>query len=261
MKLLSLRTILLFYSLFSLSIFSQAETKKDPNSTRAIIIGIPNVEPLAWHDDQVAKGQFVLLAKEAFSRIHVDLKFAPETPFPRSLIELEDGKIDALIPMFISEERKQKFIFPSKEMASGRMSFFIIKGKKFNFDGDFSKLKDASIGSLAGSTPGLGNAEFEKAIVEKRVAIQTFRDFTQGIKMLKMDRFNAICGNRAIISHIAKKSNVEVTEITPSIIDPKFYIMFSKKRDYTDLISKLEKAFTQMEKDGTTAKILKSFDQ
>ena len=206
-----------------------------------------------------AQGLTVDIVKEAFARIGkpIAIEFYP---WKRSLSMLAEGKVDGLFTIKKTLEREASMLFPRKALISQDYVFFVRKGSKIQFNGNFVSLADASIGVVNATSYGANFDEAAQSGRFKKLDIANNYDLT--FRKLLGGRVDAVICSRLVGLDILKNMNaadkVEIsgppTETTVS------YLVFSMKKNHSELSATFDLAIESMEKDGSIGRIFKKYN-
>lgn len=211
--------------------------------------------PYIVQDGNSAKGLTVDIVKEVFSRMkrNISLEFYP---WARALAVLESGQVDGLFTIKRTPERESTMLFPNESLISQDYVFFVLKNSKITFDGDLSKLNEVSIGVVDKTSYGgkfdtaAKNGEFKK--------LDPASNNEMTFKKLLAGRVDAVICSRLVgIEFLEQLGGLDKVKVAgPPVETLVSYLVFSRKRDNTQLAAAFDKAISSMKKDGTMAKIL-----
>jgi polar amino acid transport system substrate-binding protein len=145
-------------------------------------------------------------------------------PFRRALMSTENGNYDAISPLYISDERKQKLYFSDPLGVSKTLLFYR----------NLAPVKFDSIADLSGLTVAIMrgarvNDEFDQATNFYRVEVTSY---AQLVRMLLAGRVDALVGEefvvRAEIAHHGALSENTLMQATKALATQGIYAAVSK---------------------------------
>src|SRR4051812_29535911 len=89
--------------------------------------------PFAYEENGQQKGIAVDLLKEAFARMHQEMRIE-FVPFPRAISMVKRGEADAIFPFSISAEREKFVRYPSEILVSDPATLFVRSDSIIVFD-------------------------------------------------------------------------------------------------------------------------------
>ncbi|QSX32361.1 transporter substrate-binding domain-containing protein [Shewanella avicenniae] len=206
-----------------------------------------------------AQGLTIDIVNEIFSRMDQPVQYR-FFPWARSLYLVEHQQVDGLFTIKKTDEREQTMLFPKHPLVTQDYVFFVLKGSKVEFDGDYASLANASIGVV--NRTSYGN-RFDTAVKEntfKRLDVATSFELT--FKKLLAGRMDTVICSRLVGIDILKQLNglERVTISGPPSETAVSYLVFSKKPENIPLVEQFDKIVAEMEQDGTMAIILKKYE-
>jgi len=210
--------------------------------------------PTAYIQNGKPAGILVDVVTEAFRRAGYPITIRL-MPWARCLAEVRKGTVDGIFSVFKLPEREVFLTYTDIPIIIQVESFFVTADSDITFEGDFSKLKDTKIGIILGTSYGPN--------IDGLIRDGTWKDVTKTnhvdslVAMLIRKRFDVAVGYRYVVLDAAKKMGVldQIKELTPGADSIPSYLAFTKKRDYTKIISDFNWALTSMKEDGTFAAI------
>jgi polar amino acid transport system substrate-binding protein len=159
-------------------------------------------------------------------------------PWERMLLNAQQGLVDAIMPLFRTEERNSFLYFDNLELVDEKNSFFSWKENRIQFDGNFEAIRPYRVGVVTGYSYG---ENFDKYAHFKKVATQNDKHL---VEMLKHKRFDVGIGSRDVVMFNAKIENIsdKIQFHEPYITKDPLYIGFSKARGLEELARKFSAA-------------------
>jgi polar amino acid transport system substrate-binding protein len=136
-------------------------------------------------------------------------------PWARSVMLVEQGKMDILFPEYFIEssapsdavlgKKRRELLALSNKFAGGDLSLLKRKGYSFNLQADLGNLKGKIIGVVRGyqNTP-----EFDAMMDAKQFAVVEAVDELQLVKLLVAKRVDLIIGDPSVFSYSVNYSNL-----------------------------------------------------
>jgi polar amino acid transport system substrate-binding protein len=205
--------------------------------------------PFAYEENGQQKGIAVDLAKEAFARMHQEIRIE-FVPFPRAISMVKSGEADAIFPFAISEEREKFVRYPSERLVSDPATLFVRADSTIVFDADISKLARYSFGKQRDAIVG---PSFVEALKKRSARIDESIDQEQNILKLVAGRFDIALGPSLVVQYAAKRIGKadEIKVLYSGVSDGAAYLAFTRQRDYSLLITQFEQTIRKMRRDGS----------
>jgi len=215
----------------------------------SIFIAAHDYYPYVYMEDGEIKGTYYAVIKEAFQRMGLSPTFAI-IPWEWALLELKKGQIDALFPAYKNAERAQYADYGAA-IDTEVMALFVRADSKVEFDGDIAKLSNYSFGLGRGYSYGaLLDTAIEKRVIDNLV----YAGANEKVhKMLLLGRFDIMPANSDLTWFLQRSlgEDWQIRELKPPINVEDLYLMFSKKRNHTELIKRYDQRIAEMRKDGS----------
>ena len=204
--------VIKFLALVAPAILAQPNTHANPVKISISLFGPPN----SYYD---AEGKPTGIYVDYFRELEKTTGLTFETtllPYKRTLLHLEKGLVDAT-PLFHSKERQQTFHMvaqiTNQPVGVVAKASFPLKSR--------ADLQALTIGTLRG---GRYDREFDHGV---DLTKQPVNNYNQGIKMLEIDRINAMAG--ALVTIYSKLFDHKMTVGPPLLFKPKqVWIMWSR---------------------------------
>lgn len=230
-------------TLISLGIFTVKFSYADD-----LVLVAADSAPTAFMKDGKPAGLLVDVVTEAFRRAGYPIKIKL-MPWARCLAEAREGTVDGVFSSFKLPERETFLSFTDVPIIVQTESFFVRSESRIGFDGDLKELQDVKIGVILDTSYG--------AKIDAMIKDGTWRDVAKAnnvdslVAMLVAGRFDLVPSYRHVVLSSAKKADVldKIKELSPSIEAVPSYLAFSKKRDYTRVISAFNKAMSDMKRE------------
>jgi polar amino acid transport system substrate-binding protein len=211
----------------------------------------PAAHPYGWHDNNQLKGATVELVKLIGKDLNINIK-EEILPWARSINDVKNGKIDAILTAFYTEDRAKDITF-TKAYDQIETSVFVAKNRQFKFE----KWEDliGKVGlTIVGDSQGDKWDKFEKEKLNV-------------IKVVKPEQvFNMISSNRADYFVFPKASTIrelkemgyedKITYLPNPVTSQNIYIGISKKSPYHKYVDKINERISHYIKNGTFNKLL-----
>jgi polar amino acid transport system substrate-binding protein len=202
-----------------------------------------------------AQGLSAELVREAFARMgrRVSIEFYP---LNRGLKLLEAGEVSGFFSIKKTPERMAKLVFPHKPLIRQDYVFFVRKGSRVRFNGDFTALAGATIGVVMSTSYG---QRFDDAVARGAFAkLESTTSYEQIFRMLVGERVDAVICSRLVgLEFVRRIGAGKLVEISGPVVETTLsYLVFTTKKTDAALAPAFDKALEAMERDGTLNRIL-----
>lgn len=225
---------------------------RDPNTL--YFVGEEDYPPISFMENGQVEGISPEIIREAFSRMgyKVELELMP---WRRAQDMVLSGAADGLFSPYWNPDREKKYLYAREPLLQENNVFFVRIDSKIEFDGNIGKMKDYTLGTLAGYetlNQYLKSGETLKLDISKtnEEALNKLIDPTRGV--------DAVVNTNYVLWYQAKKMNItdKVKELkTPLGINPS-YLAFTKTKDMSEIADKFSAELFKMKGDDTYRKIL-----
>lgn len=202
-----------------------------------------------------AQGLSADLVREAFARMgrSVSIEFYP---WNRGVKLLEAGAVDGLFTIKKTPERVIRFNYPSKPLIRQDYVFFVRKGSRIHFAGDFADLASATIGVVTSTSYG---QRFDDAAARGAFGkLETATSYELIFRMLAGARVDAVICSRLVgfefVRRIGAGGLIETSG--PPVETALSYLVFSADKRNAALVPAFDTAIAAMQRDGTLKRIL-----
>lgn len=222
-------------------------TSTDNNNK--IIIGIDDkFAPLGFRDkNNEIVGFDIDYAKAAIEKMNKEVVFQP-IDWSSKESELNSGRIDLIWNGYtITDERKEKVLFTKPYLKNAQ----VVMTKS---DSNIFKMKDLSskvvgVQSLSSASDALNAND----IASKIKTVTEFKDNVLALSDLKIGRIDAVIIDQIVADYYMTKEK-DTFKILDESLAPEEYGIGVKKGN-EDLLTELQKALDELNKDGTATKI------
>jgi polar amino acid transport system substrate-binding protein len=147
-------------------------------------------------------------------------------PWKRMLKYGKEGRVDAVMPLFKTQERQEFLDFPETGLVDEANSFFTSTSNPIKYSGKLTDVINRKIGVI--DTYSYGK-EFDNTDLTDKTTVQ---DVNQLILLVQNKRIELGLGNSKVISYYAKKNNAadKIHFLSPPVTINPLFIGFSKKR-------------------------------
>lgn len=196
----------------------------------SLIIGRGNGEypPYEWSEGTAYHGLHIELVKKAAEALGVVIEIK-SFPWPRALIEIEKGRIDALTFVGKSEDRSRYIRFIDGNILSqSRFTLFRKQhSKAFRFDGDLDALSGMTIGVQSGYSYG---DAFDKSPSFSRKSLRTYQQMLDLVLLGRID-FGLVNETEFKYSLRKQQSIHQIEFIFPPLSVNSSYLGFTKAKN------------------------------
>jgi polar amino acid transport system substrate-binding protein len=245
---LNMRQLLLLCSLFCVWQHVFAEP---------LLLVTANYPPFSYEESGRQKGIAIDLVKEAFSRMHQEIRINL-IPFPRAVLMVKSGEADGIFPFAMRDERKLFVRYPVERLITDPGMLFVRADSTIVFDGDYAKLAVYTIGMQRGTDHG---PVFMQALKTYSIKVDEAIDQEQNVMKLIAGRFDIAVGPGLVVQHAAKRNGKlsEIKILSSRISEGDAYLGFSLAKNHDVVIQALEKTIRQMRRDGSYDKIVRTY--
>ncbi len=221
------------------------------------VVGIDDTfVPMGFKDDKGELTGFdVELAKEAFKKIGIEVRFQP-IDWSMKETELNSGNIDLIWNGYsITKERKEKVAF-SKAYLGNRQVIITLANSSIKSKKD---LKDKKVAAQNGSSAMDAiskEPEVLKAFQGGKVVL--FDTNNEAFMDLEAKRVDAVVADEILARYYIKQRGEDKYKVLEEDFGKEEYGIGMRKED-KELVNKINKALEDMLKDGTSEKISKKW--
>ncbi|EQC47299.1 ABC transporter, substrate-binding protein, family 3 [Bacteriovorax sp. Seq25_V] len=215
------------------------------------VTGHPDYPPIIWYSekDDKLKGVAVELLEIIFKGSEYKISFEHVATWGRALEEVNQGRIDILLPPYLNEERKKIYHFSEKPFMEDRTVLFLKKGSKLSF----KELKDlSSYQGTAIINDSFGD-EFDKAS-KSILKIQRLAKTEQCFRFLLRSRADYLVAGYSAGLSVAKLMGIEnqIAVYPVPIIKTGMFMALSKKSKIPSepLMKLINEKILEIEKTG-----------
>jgi len=176
-------------------------------------------------------------------------------PWKRMLAYGQEGKVDAIMPLFKTAEREQYLWFPAKELIEEDNVFFTASSNSIEYSGELADLINRKIASIDDFSYG---EEFDHTnFTAKTIA----KSPEQLINLVQNGRVELGIGNSKVITDTAKQMGAEdkIRFLSPPVTVSPLFIGFSKKRVKKDFVNRFNQKLEAFQKNKAYTHILKTY--
>jgi polar amino acid transport system substrate-binding protein len=185
------------------------------------------------------------IAAEAGVTINIEF-----LPWGRALKRVKEGRVDGIIGLYKSEERKSFLQYSDNHFREDQLMVMARSNVRLKWDGNFSSLEDVEIITIKHWAYG---EKFNAA--KDTLKTHTANNLNQGLGMLMKGRGEVIIANRQSALYEMKKMSImsNVRFLNPAFHTVRNYFAFSKIKNDTAFQKKFNTAFQKLRKSGKLA--------
>ncbi|MCV2359017.1 MULTISPECIES: substrate-binding periplasmic protein [Roseateles] len=119
-----------------------------------------------------------------------------------------------------------------------------------------------SVAQLKGKLLGVARGAFYDDAINKDDAIRKFgvADPFQGVRMLALDRLDAVISSDYLLSYALKQSGVDLNQFnSPFTVNEKSYVLYARRELGAETVRRLQRAMESLQKSGQIERILRSY--
>jgi polar amino acid transport system substrate-binding protein len=224
---------------------------------RTIVVGYhEDFPPYAYHENGKLAGIFPEMVKKAVAKMGIRAEFR-KLPWRRLLRGAEVGDLDAIMPLFKTEEREKFLLYPPNGIAVGESYFFALNNSNIRYNDELENLKGLRIGVVNGYSYG---EDFDNAgFLTKDVTPSD----EQLVEKLLSGRCDVAAGPMEVVRYYAEKiqpgASKRIKIIAPPFAGKIIYVAFSKAKNDRELVTAFSNAVQKVRKEGTHQKILEKY--
>lgn len=233
------------------------QTSATTNPNTLYLLGEDDFAPISFQENGEAMGIAPDVIRETFKRMGYRVRIEL-VPWKRAQEMVKDGDADGFFSAYRTSERETAYTFPAEPIIIERNVFVVRKNSNIKFDGDISKLSQYGIGTF------IGYNTLDKYIESGQiVTVDRSGNINEGLyKLISGDRgVDLIVNTDYIIWYAAKKLNMsdQLKELSPPLTVNPSYLVFSKKKNMTEIAAKFGEELIRLKADGTYERIIKKY--
>lgn len=176
-------------------------------------------------------------------------------PWKRLLKHGKEGKVDAVMPLFKTDEREQFLAFPETGLIDEANRFFTSSSNSIKYSGKLTDVVNHKIGVIDNYSYG---KNFDNTDFTNKTIVQ---DPKQLILLVQRKRIELGLGNSKVISYLAKKMDAadEIHFLSPPVTISQLFIGFSKKRVDKDFVNQFNKQLQKLKTSKKYAEIIQAY--
>lgn len=176
-------------------------------------------------------------------------------PWKRLLKHGKEGKVDAVMPLFKTDEREQFLAFPETGLIDEANRFFTSSSNSIKYSGKLTDVVNHKIGVIDNYSYG---KNFDNTDFTNKTIVQ---DPKQLILLVQRKRIELGLGNSKVISYFAKKMDAadEIHFLSPPVTISQLFIGFSKKRVDKDFVNQFNKQLQKLKTSKKYAEIIQAY--
>ena len=176
-------------------------------------------------------------------------------PWKRMLKYGSDGKVDAVMPLFKTNEREQFLTFPETGLIDETNSFFTSNANTIKYSGKFTDIINLKIGVIDKYSYG---KEFDNIDFTDKTIVQ---DSKQLILLVQKNRIELGLGNSKVVTYFAKKMDAadKIHFLYPPVTINPLFVGFSKKRVSQDFVNQFNKQLQKFKTTKAYAEIVQAY--
>lgn len=225
----------------------------DPQTS--VEIGTFDFPPFMQEEGGQVQGALLKIVREAFQRmrVHANIQFYPAQ---RSILLMEEGKLDGLFSVKKTAAREKILIFGQEPLLQQEYAIFVPADSRLTFDGNLAKLKSITLGVVRRISYG---ARFDQAVANG--AFQNLEytfSFESNFRKLLAHRMDALISNRVVGLAMLRRLDAmdKIKVIGPPVETVNSYMTFYRVPANQTLSRQFDQALHTMKRDGTYQRML-----
>ncbi len=214
--------------------------------------GHPDYPPVMWQEGDYIAGVGTEVLKLALEELSIGVDSIFQGSWRQVLERATDGQIDAVVGVYITEERKKAFEFSAPYMKDP-VVIFVAKGNSF----PYAKYEDL-IGKRGARTVGDSfGPEFDKFIVRKLAVTSAFTVEDNFDRLLSGEADYFVCSMQLGLLEADRLGITHKIEYLPTnVVSENLYIAISKNSKYVKYMPEINKKIEALIKDGAIDKLI-----
>lgn len=225
-------------------------------NAKTLHISIGSLPPFTMKNNGKHEGILTDIIAETANRSGYKVTFKI-LPWARTILYLENGKTDAVMPMFHSAEREKIANFNEGGILEIKLVFYKRADSPLNIQ-TLDDAKGLRIARVNKANLGSSFQEMEKL---NAFDIEEVRDSQTGLKLLEAQRVDLVASVERILEYNTLNLGLKgkVTLAGPPFDRRVAHIAFSKKTTTLETGHKINDQIKAMKKDGTVEKIISKY--
>lgn len=215
-------------------------------------IGYP---PFYFFDDNnQPTGICIDIVNQVAQSMNISVQYS-SYPWKRMLNYGKEGKVDAIMPLFKTDERKQFLLFPETGLIDESNNFFTSSASPIKYSGKLAGVINRKIGVVDKFSYG---EEFDNTRFTDKTVVN---DFEQLIQLVQHKRIELGIGNSNVVTYFAKKMNAadEIHFLSPPVTTSPLFLGFSKKRVEQDFVDQFNKQLQKLKESEAYSEIIQAY--
>jgi polar amino acid transport system substrate-binding protein len=224
-----------------------------PDKTKTLTAsGHPDYSPVMWREGEYMAGVGTEVLKLACEGLDINVESEYQGSWRQVLDKAAAGQIDAIVGMYMTDERQKDFAFSLPYMKDP-VVVFVAKDKAF----PFKKYNDLA-GKRGTSTVGDSfGSEFDKFIAQKLTVTRALTAEENFNRLLSGEADYFICAMYSGLLEAQKMDISDKIEYLPTKATAEnLYIALSKKSRHLKLLPQINKKIEALVKEGTVDKLI-----
>lgn len=214
--------------------------------------GVQQYKPYHW----IEKGQVVGIVSDLVRAVFFQIgakkiKFI-SLPWKRLLRSAKIGELDAIISVYMTNNRGEYLDFASEPLAVETLSFFT--KKKFNilYNGNFKQLSAYDVGTIRNYSYGtlFDEQNFNRISLNNEETL---------FKMFKAERFKVGISDTRVLAYYAKKIGFQYQLLKPTVAKETLHIAFPKLKQTKALSSIFSQSLAHFKMTPEYVQLLKKY--
>lgn len=206
---------------------------------KGIHIGISTGYPpfYFFDDNEKPVGICIDVIENVARQLNIAVQFS-SYPWKRMIYNGKQGNVDAIMPLFKTDEREKFLIFPENDIIMEDNSFFALASCTLTYSGDLDDIINCHIGVVENYSYG---ESFDKKEIPKKTVAESG---DQLIQLVLNRRVEMGIGNTMVITYLAGKIDAvdQLQFLSPPVTESPLFIGFSKKAISPEFVARFDKA-------------------
>lgn len=221
-----------------------------------IVTSHPAYKPLHWYDGQEMTGASIDLAKRVLDEMRVPYEIRYVGPWPRVLKMAEIGRVDIVMSLKNTPDRREYMDFTTTPSFSNPMAVFVRQDRSFAFN----RWEDL-IGKHGGVNQGDHYGEGFDEFLRDRLNVESTTEMAANFRKLAAGRIDYyVTGLYAGLAYLADNPGKVPMQALPHLINRGVvHVGFSRKSPCLSLLPGFEQRLRQLVKNREPDKLLDKY--
>lgn len=203
--------------------------------------------PIDWQEEEKIVGAGIEILEMIFQELGIEVESRYVGPWKRVLVNLEDGEIDVMCGLYLTEERKEFAEF-TEPFSDDNVTIFVWHDRAFPFE-TWDDLQGKIFGDILGASRG---QEFEKWREQHNAKIEYVSDNLLNLKKLEVGRIDCFIASYYLGIMYIRKHGYEgkIIPLKKPVSTQQLRYAFSKKSPFVKYLPQINQHIQKMRENG-----------